>query len=40
MPDYGHEVECGYFLAPDAGDPEDVRLAPVLRQALAGDKAA
>ena len=40
MPDYGHEVECGYFLAPDAGDPEDVRLATVLRKALAGEKAA
>ena len=24
MPDYGHEIEFGYFLTPDAGDPEGV----------------
>ncbi|OLE36261.1 MAG: hypothetical protein AUG48_08000 [Actinobacteria bacterium 13_1_20CM_3_68_9] len=24
MPDYGHELEFGYFLVPDAGDPEGV----------------
>ena len=24
MPDYGHEIEFGYFLIPDAGDPEGV----------------
>ena len=24
MPDYGHEIEFGYFLVPDAGDPEGV----------------
>jgi hypothetical protein len=22
MPDYGHELEFGYFLVPDASDPE------------------
>jgi hypothetical protein len=40
MPDYGHEIEFGYFLIPDAGDSDDVRVAPVVREALAGDKAA
>ncbi len=24
MPDYGHEIEFGYFLVPDAGDPDGV----------------
>jgi alkanesulfonate monooxygenase SsuD/methylene tetrahydromethanopterin reductase-like flavin-dependent oxidoreductase (luciferase family) len=24
MPDYGHEIEFGYFLVPDAGDPQGV----------------
>jgi hypothetical protein len=24
MPDYGHSIEFGYFLIPDAGDPEGV----------------
>ena len=24
MPDYGHQIEFGYFLVPDAGDPEGV----------------
>jgi alkanesulfonate monooxygenase SsuD/methylene tetrahydromethanopterin reductase-like flavin-dependent oxidoreductase (luciferase family) len=24
MPDYGHEIEFGYFLIPDADDPEGV----------------
>ena len=24
MPDYGHDIEFGYFLVPDAGDPDGV----------------
>jgi hypothetical protein len=24
MPDYGHDLELGYFLPPDAGDPDAV----------------
>jgi alkanesulfonate monooxygenase SsuD/methylene tetrahydromethanopterin reductase-like flavin-dependent oxidoreductase (luciferase family) len=24
MPDYGHDIEFGYFLVPDAGDPGGV----------------
>ena len=24
MPDYGHEIEFGYFLVPDADDPQGV----------------
>jgi alkanesulfonate monooxygenase SsuD/methylene tetrahydromethanopterin reductase-like flavin-dependent oxidoreductase (luciferase family) len=24
MPDYGHDIEFGYFLVPDAGDPQGV----------------
>jgi alkanesulfonate monooxygenase SsuD/methylene tetrahydromethanopterin reductase-like flavin-dependent oxidoreductase (luciferase family) len=40
MPDYGHEIEFGYFLVPDAGDPHDVletaRLADRLGYDLLG----
>jgi hypothetical protein len=25
MPDYGHRLEFGYFLSPDAGDPDGRR---------------
>jgi hypothetical protein len=31
MPDYGHEVEFGYFLVPDAADPDEVLETAVLR---------
>jgi alkanesulfonate monooxygenase SsuD/methylene tetrahydromethanopterin reductase-like flavin-dependent oxidoreductase (luciferase family) len=40
MPDYGHEIEFGYFLVPDAGDPDGVletaRLADGLGYDLLG----
>jgi alkanesulfonate monooxygenase SsuD/methylene tetrahydromethanopterin reductase-like flavin-dependent oxidoreductase (luciferase family) len=40
MPDYGHEIEFGYFLVPDAGDPDGVletaRLADRLEYDLLG----
>jgi alkanesulfonate monooxygenase SsuD/methylene tetrahydromethanopterin reductase-like flavin-dependent oxidoreductase (luciferase family) len=40
MPDYGHELEFGYFLVPDAGDPDGVletaRLADELGYDLLG----
>ena len=30
MPDYGQQIEFGYFLVPDAGDPEGVLETAVL----------
>src|ERR687892_62035 len=40
MPDYGHHIEFGYFLVPDAGDPDGVldtgRLADRLGYDLLG----
>src|SRR5918996_982885 len=40
MPDYNHKIEFGYFLVPDAGDPDGVletaRLADRLGYALLG----
>src|SRR5687767_14604151 len=40
MPDYGHDIEFGYFLNPDAGDPDGVletaRLADRLGYDLLG----
>src|ERR671918_2695140 len=37
MPDYGHDIEFGYFLVPDADDPEGVVEAAVLADRLGYD---
>jgi alkanesulfonate monooxygenase SsuD/methylene tetrahydromethanopterin reductase-like flavin-dependent oxidoreductase (luciferase family) len=37
MPDYGHEIEFGYFLVPDAGDPEGVLETAALADRLGYD---
>jgi alkanesulfonate monooxygenase SsuD/methylene tetrahydromethanopterin reductase-like flavin-dependent oxidoreductase (luciferase family) len=37
MPDYGHDVEFGYFLVPDAGDPEGVVETAMLADRLGYD---
>jgi alkanesulfonate monooxygenase SsuD/methylene tetrahydromethanopterin reductase-like flavin-dependent oxidoreductase (luciferase family) len=37
MPDYGHDIEFGYFLVPDAGDPEGVVETAVLADRLGYD---
>ena len=37
MPDYGHDIEFGYFLVPDAGDPEGVVETAVLVDRLGYD---
>src|SRR5918992_5986788 len=37
MPDYGHDIEFGYFLVPDAGDPEGVLETAVLADRLGYD---
>jgi alkanesulfonate monooxygenase SsuD/methylene tetrahydromethanopterin reductase-like flavin-dependent oxidoreductase (luciferase family) len=37
MPDYGHELEFGYFLVPDASDPEGVVETAVLADRLGYD---
>jgi alkanesulfonate monooxygenase SsuD/methylene tetrahydromethanopterin reductase-like flavin-dependent oxidoreductase (luciferase family) len=37
MPDYGQEIEFGYFLVPDAGDPEGVIETAVLADTLGYD---
>lgn len=37
MPDYGHELEFGYFLVPDAGDPDGVVATAVLADQLGFD---
>ena len=37
MPDYGHEIEFGYFLSPDAGDPEGVLEAQTIIDRAAGE---
>jgi hypothetical protein len=42
MPDYGHDIEFGYFLIPDAGDPQGVleaaRLADRIGYDLSGSR--
>jgi hypothetical protein len=43
MPDYGHEIEFGYFLVPDAGDPESrirTRCGPSSRRSRRGSASA
>jgi alkanesulfonate monooxygenase SsuD/methylene tetrahydromethanopterin reductase-like flavin-dependent oxidoreductase (luciferase family) len=37
MPDYGHEIEFGYFLVPDAGDPQGVLETAALADRLGYD---
>ncbi len=37
MPDYGHDIGFGYFLVPDAGDPEGVLHTAVLADRLGYD---
>ena len=37
MPDYGHEIEFGYFLVPDASDPQGVVETAVLADRLGYD---
>ena len=37
MPDYGHDLEFGYFLVPDAEDPEGVIETAVLADRLGYD---
>src|SRR5919106_1099779 len=37
MPDYGHDIEFGYFLVPDAGDPEGVVETAVFADRLGYD---
>src|ERR671915_987669 len=37
MPDYGHDIEFGYFLVPEAGDPDGVSETAVLADRLGYD---